>query len=161
ALPWRYSPSSRSSPDVDHPMTAMKRTRSHAYNQEARRYIAGGVNSNARFGIMEPLCFASGSGARVVDVDGNSYVDYVLGMGTVILGHGHPAIAEAITRVAGVGLNFASQHGLELEFAKALQQRVPTAELVRFACSGSEMVQAALRVARAFTGRSKIVKFEG
>lgn len=139
----------------------MKLTATNAYREEARRRIAGGVNSNARFGVMEPLCVARGAGPTVIDVDGNRYVDYVLGLGTVILGHAEAAVADAVAKVLSIGQTFASQHPLELKFAKLLQERVPSAELVRFGSSGSEMVQAALRVARAFTGRRKLVKFEG
>lgn len=139
----------------------MKLTATKAYREEARRSIAGGVNSNARFGILDPLCVESGAGAILTDVDGNRYVDYLLGLGTVILGHAEATVTGAVANVASIGQTFASLHPLELKFAKLLQQRVPSAELVRFGGSGSEMVQAALRVARAFTGRRKIVKFEG
>jgi glutamate-1-semialdehyde 2,1-aminomutase len=130
------------------------------YHEQAKLKIAGGVNSNVRLG-GSPLCFTNGSGSRLTDVDGRVYLDYALGMGPNILGHAPPAVIAEVTRTLGLGQLFAGQNTLELELANAFCACVPSAELVRFGLSGSEMVQAALRVSRAFTGRSEVIKFEG
>jgi glutamate-1-semialdehyde 2,1-aminomutase len=130
------------------------------YHELAKLRIAGGVNSNVRLG-GSPLCFASGQGARLTDVDGKVYIDYALGMGPNILGHAPAAVVAEVSRTLTRGQLFAGQNMLELEVAEAFCNSVPSAELVRFGLSGSEMVQAALRVARAFTGRSEVIKFEG
>lgn len=130
------------------------------YHEMAKRRIAGGVNSNVRLG-GSPLCFTSGNGARLTDVDGRVYIDYALGMGPNILGHAPPAVIAEVSRTLSVGQLFAGQNTLELDLANAFCDCVRSAELVRFGLSGSEMVQAALRVARAFTGRSEVIKFEG
>jgi glutamate-1-semialdehyde 2,1-aminomutase len=135
-------------------------SRSQQYHELAKARIAGGVNSNVRLGGT-PICFASGSGARLTDLDGNVYLDYALGMGPNILGHAPPAVLAEVTRTLGMGQLFAGQHPLELQLAEKLCSCVASAQLVRFGLSGSEMVQAAIRVARAFTGRAEIIKFEG
>ncbi|RYE02835.1 MAG: aminotransferase class III-fold pyridoxal phosphate-dependent enzyme [Sphingomonadales bacterium] len=122
--------------------------------------MAGGVNSNVRLG-QQPLCFASASGSKLIDLDGNEYVDYALGMGPTILGHAPAHLIEAVGRSLGEGQLFAGQHSSELELATLLQECIPSAELVRIGMTGSEMVQAALRVARAHTGRRGFIKFEG
>ncbi len=134
--------------------------RSKQYHKAACEVIAGGVNSNVRLG-QQPLCFASASGSKLVDLDGNEYIDYALGMGPTILGHAPPALIEAVGRSLAEGQLFAGQHSSELELARLLQQCIPSADLVRIGVTGSEMVQAALRVARAFTGRPGFIKFEG
>jgi glutamate-1-semialdehyde 2,1-aminomutase len=133
---------------------------SRRYHELAKRRIAGGVNSNVRLSGL-PICFASGSGSRLLDVDGNVYIDYALGMGPNILGHAPPAVIDEVSRTLGIGQLFAGQHVLELELANSFCSCVKSADLVRFGLSGSEMVQAALRLARAYTARSEIVKFEG
>ena len=126
----------------------------------AKARIAGGVNSNVRL-AGAPLCFASGKGSRLTDVDGNHYIDYALGMGPNILGHAPPAVTDEVSRTLGIGQLFAGQHPLELELANNFCSCVRSAELVRFGLSGSEMIQAAMRVARAYTARPEIIKFEG
>lgn len=133
---------------------------SRHYHELARERIAGGVNSNVRLS-GSPICFVSGKGCRLTDVDGNVYIDYALGMGPNILGHAPPAVTEAVARTLGIGQLFAGQHPLELELANKFCDCVKAAELVRFGLSGSEMVQAAMRVARAYTARSEVIKFEG
>ena len=140
--------------------------RSHARSielyAEARESLAGGVNSSFRLGGHPvPLFFARGAGARLWDVDGNEYIDYVLGMGPNILGHAPSSVTEAVAESLSRGVLFAGQHADEVRLARRLQQIVPCAERVRFGLSGSEMDQAAIRVARAATGRARIVKFEG
>jgi glutamate-1-semialdehyde 2,1-aminomutase len=135
-------------------------SRSQQYHELAKAHIAGGVNSNVRLGGT-PICFASASGARLTDVDGNVYLDYALGMGPNILGHAPAAVIAEVSRTLGMGQLFAGQHPLELRLAEKLCSCVASAQLVRFGLSGSEMVQAAMRVARAFTGRTEVIKFEG
>lgn len=134
--------------------------RSIAYHQKASTAIAGGVNSNVRLGAT-PLCFSKASGSKLVDLDGNEYVDYALGMGPAILGHAPPRVLKAVRLSLEKGQLYAGQHPSELVLAKLLQAHVPSAELVRIGVTGSEMVQASIRVARAYTGRTHFVKFAG
>lgn len=133
---------------------------SRDYHELAKARIAGGVNSNVRLSGA-PICFASGNGSRLTDVDGNVYIDYALGMGPNILGHAPPSVTAEVSRTLAIGQLFAGQHTLELELANAFCGYIKSAELVRFGLSGSEMVQAAMRVARAYTGRTEVIKFEG
>jgi len=148
-------------------MTASTSTkRSYAGSQaqyaEACEVLAGGVNSNFRqHGQPVPLVFERGEAAHLIDVDGNRYVDYALGMGPNILGHAPGHVIEAVAATLGSGQIFAGQHPSEVVLARRVQELVPCAELVRFGVAGSEMVQAALRLARAATARPRIVKFEG
>ncbi len=132
------------------------------YLTRARKVLAGGVNSNIRLGERPyPLCFARGRGAILEDLDGRTYIDYVLGMGPVILGHNDPRVTDAIVEAVGRGLTFAGQHPDEVEVAERICAAVPSVEMVRCAGSGSEAVHAALRFARAATGRWKVIRFEG
>jgi glutamate-1-semialdehyde 2,1-aminomutase len=108
-----------------------------------------------------PLFFEAGEGSYLIDVDGNRYVDYALGMGPDIPGHAPAAVAAAVGGSLAKGQLFAGQQPAEVELARRVQRAVPSAERVRLGLTGSEMVQAALRVARASTGRSRVVKFEG
>jgi glutamate-1-semialdehyde 2,1-aminomutase len=138
--------------------------RSAAAIAAARKVIPGGVNSPARaFRSVggQPIFFASGQGARVRDIDDNEYVDYVLSWGPLILGHAHPEVVEAITRTARTGTSFGAPTLAETELAELIGELVPCAELVRLVSSGTEATMTALRVARAYTGRDKIVKFSG
>lgn len=128
----------------------------------AQRSLAGGVSSGLRRSARPyPLYFARGSGARVVDVDGNTYLDYGLAWGPLILGHSPAEIAQAVAAQARRSLTFGAQHDLEFEVAEKLSEIIPCADLVCFANSGTEIVQVALRLARAYTGRSSFLKFEG
>lgn len=138
----------------------LKTLQSARHHELAKARIAGGVNSNVRLRGV-PLCFSSGKGARLTDLDGNVYLDYALGMGPNILGHAPTAVVDEVARTLAMGQLFAGQHVLELKLAEKLSSCVGSAELVRFGLSGSEMVQAAMRVARAYTGRSQVIKFEG
>lgn len=138
----------------------MNLQRSSAYHRDAAEVIAGGVNSNVRLGGTR-LCFSRAAGSRLFDIDGNDYVDYALGMGPAILGHAPSRVLQAVRESLQGGQLFAGQHPSELTLAKLLKAHVPSAELVRIGLTGSEMVQAALRVARAFTGRTHFVKFSG
>ncbi|NJN81687.1 MAG: aminotransferase class III-fold pyridoxal phosphate-dependent enzyme [Caldilineaceae bacterium] len=129
---------------------------------EASRYLPGGVNSNFRVGMRPtPLVFERGEGPYLYDVDGNRLIDYYLGMGPMILGHSPAPVLAAVQEQLRSGILFAGQTEVEREAAKMVCEMVPCAERVRFSCAGSEVVQAAWRLARAATGRSIIVKFEG
>lgn len=129
--------------------------------ERAARSLTGGVSSPFRAKAPVPLYFADGEGPRLRDVDGNSYIDYALAWGPVILGHKHPRIVEAMRRQVEMPHNYGAQHELEFEVSEAFQRMVPCAERVAFCCSGSEAVAAVWRLARAFTGRHRILRFEG
>jgi glutamate-1-semialdehyde 2,1-aminomutase len=130
--------------------------------QRAQRSLAGGVSSSLRRSARPyPLYFTHGEGATVHDVDGNGYCDYTLGWGPNILGHGAVEVVKALEAQARRGLTFGAQHDLEIEVAEQLTAWIPCADSVCFASSGTEIVQLALRLARAATGRSKHLKFEG
>jgi glutamate-1-semialdehyde 2,1-aminomutase len=129
---------------------------------EAARWIAGGINSNFRAGISPtPLVIERGEGPYLIDADGNRLIDYYLGMGPMILGHSPASVKAAVAAQLERGLLFAAQSEIEIEAARLVCAMVPCAERLRFASSGSEAVQAAIRLARAATGRKTIVKFEG
>lgn len=136
-------------------------SRSQALWERSRRSLAGGVSSNVRGGSRTPLYFERASAAHLYDVDAHAYLDYVLGQGPMILGHTPASVIEAVQQAMQQGQLYAGQHKLEITLSEKLQQLVPCAELVRYSNSGSEIVQAAIRLARAYTGREKIVKFEG
>ena len=126
------------------------------------KHLPGGVNSNFRMGISPtPLVFERAEGPYLYDVDGNRLIDYYLGMGPMILGHNPEPVLKAVTEQLRYGILYAGQSEIEFEAARLFCEIVPCAEMVRFNCAGSEVVQAALRMARAATGRSIIVKFEG
>jgi len=135
---------------------------SRAYMRAAARYLPGGVSSNFRAGISPtPLLIRRAAGAHVTDADGNRLIDYYLGMGPMILGHSPRAVIEAVRHQLEEGILFAAQSEAEYLAARRFCELVPCAERVRFGSSGSEVVQAALRLARAATGRQIILKFEG
>jgi glutamate-1-semialdehyde 2,1-aminomutase len=130
--------------------------------EEGAKYVAGGINSGFRVGHRPtPLVFTSAHGSKLVDIDGNELLDYFLGMGPMILGHSPAQVIEAAKRQLDISLLVAGQTPLEYQAAQLITELVPSAQLVRFASSGSEAVQAALRTARAATKRWKIIKFEG
>ncbi len=132
--------------------------------ERARRVIPGGVNSPARaFRAVgtAPVFIQQAHGARVVGADGTEYIDYVLSWGPAILGHAHPACIQAVQEAATRGLSFGAPTELEVVFAEKLLQRYPSMARVRCVSSGTEATMSALRVARGFTGRDLIVKFEG
>ncbi len=132
--------------------------------RKALRLMPGGVNSPVRaFRAVggEPFFVASGKGARITDVEGRSYLDYVLSWGPLILGHCHPQVMEALARVLETGTSFGASTPAEVELAEQIQAAFPSIERVRLVNSGTEATMAALRVARAATGREKILKFEG
>jgi glutamate-1-semialdehyde 2,1-aminomutase len=144
--------------------TAMPQTRSLELFAEALRYIPGGVNSPVRaFRTVggTPFFAQKASGARVEDVDGNSYIDYVCTWGPSILGHAHPEVIAAVKATADRGTSFGIPNPLEVELARKICAWVPTVQKVRMTNSGTEATMSAIRLARGFTQRDKIIKFEG
>ncbi|HSJ39080.1 MAG TPA: glutamate-1-semialdehyde 2,1-aminomutase [Planococcus sp. (in: firmicutes)] len=138
--------------------------KSNAAFTEAKKLMPGGVNSPVRAFKsvnMDPIFMQSGSGATITDIDGNTYIDYVLSWGPLILGHAQPDVVKAIQEVAVSGTSFGAPTLIENELAKLVMERVPSIEMVRMVSSGTEATMSALRVARGFTGRDKILKFEG
>jgi len=139
-------------------------SRSKAAFERAKRVIPGGVNSPVRafksVGLT-PLVIEKGEGSRITDIDGQTYVDYVLSWGPLIAGHAHPEVVEAIKRTAEKGTSFGAPTELETLMAELVCERVPSADVVRMVNSGTEATMSALRLARGHTGRSKILKFEG
>ncbi len=132
--------------------------------QEARRHIAGGVNSAVRAfkGVGgDPVFFARGAGAYLWDADEKKYIDYVGSWGPAILGHAHPAVLKAVQETARNGLSFGAPTAIETEMAQLIKKHLPSIEKVRMVSSGTEATMSAIRLARGFTGRDKIVKFEG
>jgi glutamate-1-semialdehyde 2,1-aminomutase len=130
----------------------------------AQEVIPGGVNSPARAfrGVGgQPLFIDRAKGAYIWDVDGNRYIDYVLSWGPLILGHANPLVVEAIQQAAERGTSYGAPTALETELAELVCELVPSAEQVRFVNSGTEATMSVLRLARAFTGRDKIIKLQG
>ncbi|MFB5267283.1 glutamate-1-semialdehyde 2,1-aminomutase [Paenibacillus enshidis] len=138
--------------------------RSHAAFEEAKQYIPGGVNSPVRafksVGIT-PIYIDRGEGSRVYDIDGNSFIDYVGSWGPLIMGHAHPDVISALQEVVVKGTSFGAPTLIETEMAKLVCARVPSIDIVRMVNSGTEATMSAIRLARGYTGRSKILKFEG
>jgi glutamate-1-semialdehyde 2,1-aminomutase len=146
------------------PTQEVMTSRSHGLYAEAQRYMPGGVNSPVRaFSAVggEPLFIARGEGSYIYDVDGRRYIDYVLSWGPLILGHAHPQVVGALKEAVERGISYGAPTALETELAKRVVEAVPSIEMVRFVNSGTEATMSALRLARAYTGRSKIIKFEG
>jgi glutamate-1-semialdehyde 2,1-aminomutase len=135
---------------------------SQAYQEHARRTLAGGVATAFRAGQLPvPICFERGTGAYLTDVDSNRYVDFALGFGPLLLGHSPEPVLDAVRRQLDLVLGHGGCHRLEAELAEAVCRTVPSAELCVFNSTGSEAVQAAIRIARSATGRIKVVKFLG
>ena len=142
----------------------MQNTKSEKLFAEAQKYIPGGVNSPVRsFRAVggTPPFLARGRGSRVWDVDGNEYIDFLGSWGPLVLGHAHPKVVEALKKAAEGGTSFGAPVELEVELARLICQAMPSIEKVRLVNSGTEACMSALRLARAFTGRSKIIKFSG
>lgn len=136
--------------------------KSRALFERAQRSIAGGINSGIRkLEQPVPLYFDHGKGARLFDVDGNEFIDFQIGQGAILYGHAPEGLADAIAVQARKGTHWAAQSELEIEVSERLQAMIPSAERVRFNNSATEVVLAALRLARAHTGRPLILKFEG
>jgi len=131
----------------------------------AKAVLAGGISSSARAitagRVGNPLYVTEGSGSRIWDADGHQFIDYMLGYGSSILGHADRGVCEAVHRQVDLGTMFGTCNTVEVELAEQICSMVPCAELVRFANSGSEAISGAIRAARGYTGRSKILKFEG
>jgi glutamate-1-semialdehyde 2,1-aminomutase len=142
----------------------MKTTNSERLFADAQQLIPGGVNSPVRaFKSVggTPRFMTRGAGAEIEDADGNRYIDYVLSWGPLILGHAHPDIVKAVQAQAALGTSYGAPSELEIELARLITQAMPAVEMVRFVNSGTEAAMSVLRLARAVTGRQKIVKFEG
>ncbi len=132
--------------------------------EQSQKVIPGGVNSPVRAfkGVGgTPVFFDHAQGARVWDADGREYIDYVGSWGPAILGHAHPGTVKAVQEAAARGLSFGAPSAAELEIAELITRLVPSIEKVRLVSSGTEATMSAIRLARGFTGRSKIIKFEG
>ncbi|MDQ6873799.1 MAG: aspartate aminotransferase family protein [Actinomycetota bacterium] len=135
---------------------------SRAQNQRAARTLAGGVATAFRASQQPvPICFVSGRGTRLTDIDGNTYVDWALGWGPLLLGHSPEVVLDAVRRQLDRGLGYGASHELEAELAEAVCRTVPSIDLCVFNSTGSEAVHAALRIARAATGRNRVIKFQG
>jgi glutamate-1-semialdehyde 2,1-aminomutase len=144
--------------------TTTTRTRSREYFARAQQSLIEGVNSPSRGAAVYapgPIVLERGRGSRVWDVDGNEYVDFMMSFGALIQGHAHPKIVQVVSRAIADGSHFAAATPAESEASERFCSMVPTAEAVRFANTGSEATMLALRLARAHTGRTKFLKFEG
>ena len=142
----------------------MKTDRSRALFRRAKRSIPGGVNSPVRaFGSVggAPRFFDRGKGCRVWDADGNEYIDYVGSWGPLILGHADAGVLRAVRQAMSRGTSFGAPTELEILLAETIREALPSVERVRMVSSGTEATMSALRLARAATGRSRILKFEG
>jgi len=139
-------------------------SRSKELFEQAQRYIPGGVNSPVRAWKsvgMTPLFIEKGEGSKIYDVDGNAYIDYVGSWGPLILGHSHPRVVKALKKTLKKGTSFGAPTALELELARLLMGAIPSLEMVRMVNSGTEATMSAIRLARAYTGRDKVIKFDG
>ena len=145
-------------------ITVLDTSRSEALYANARRVLPGGVNSPVRAMRSigrDPIFIASGNGAVITDVDGNDYIDYVCSWGPLILGHAHPAVVKAVTEAAARGTTFGAPTAGEVQLAEEVAGRIPSVEMLRMTSSGTEATMSALRLARAVTGREKVLKFAG
>jgi glutamate-1-semialdehyde 2,1-aminomutase len=142
----------------------MNLSRSEKLFSKAQQHIPGGVNSPVRsfraVGGIPPF-IARGQGARVWDVDGNEYIDYLGSWGPLVLGHAHPAVVDAVKKAAAGGTSFGAPVEQEVELARLICEALPSVDMVRLVSSGTEACMSAIRMARAFTGRDKVVKFSG
>ncbi|MCK5512151.1 MAG: glutamate-1-semialdehyde 2,1-aminomutase [Thermodesulfovibrionia bacterium] len=142
----------------------MKHKKSGELFKKAKRLIPGGVNSPVRaFKAVggKPLFIKWGKGSKIYDVDGNEYIDYVLSWGPLILGHAHPQVTRALKKAVEKGTSYGAPTSLEIELAGMVRKAYPSMEIIRMVNSGTEAAMSAIRVARGFTGRDKIIKFEG
>ncbi len=147
------------------PLTADQAVTSREWFDRAKAVLAGGISSSARATtagrLPHPLYIAHGQGSRIWDADGNEFLDFLLSYGSVILGHCDPTLRHAVVQQLELGTMFGTCNTLEVELAEHICRMVPCAELVRYANSGSEAILGAVRAARGFTGRNRILKFEG
>ncbi|KPK91397.1 glutamate-1-semialdehyde aminotransferase [bacterium SM23_31] len=131
---------------------------------EAKKYMPGGVNSPVRAFKsvnMEPLFIKRALGSKIYDADGSEYIDYVASWGPLILGHAHPEVVKAVTEAAKNGTSYGASTEIEIELAKLITEIYPSIDKVRMVNSGTEAAMSAVRIARGFTGRDKIIKFDG
>ena len=135
--------------------------RSAQLYEQARQVIPAGLTHDSRTTLPYPIYAARAAGPRKWDVDGNEYVDYFGGHGALLLGHSHPAVVEAVQRQVALGTHWGASHELEVRWAELVHRLIPCAERVRFTASGTEATQLALRLARAYTGKPKVVRFVG
>ena len=145
-------------------MLSVKLENSRKLHQRAERLFPGGVNSPVRaFGAVggEPPIMVRGQGARMWDADGNEYLDYVLSWGPLILGHAHPNVMSAIEEAARKGTSFGASTPAEADLGEEVVRAFPSIEKLRFVSSGTEATMSAIRLARAFTKRKYVIKFEG
>src|SRR5579863_6461323 len=143
---------------------SLKHEQSRKLQKRAEALIPGGVNSPVRaFGSVggDPPFIVRGEGARIWDADGNEYIDYVGSWGPLILGHAHPEVVRAIEEAARKGTSFGASTPREADLAELIVKAMPTMERVRFVSSGTEATMSAIRLARAFTKRKYVIKFEG
>jgi glutamate-1-semialdehyde 2,1-aminomutase len=142
----------------------MKTTKSEKLFKRALNLIPGGVNSPVRaFKAVnsKPLFITKASGSKIRDVDGNKFIDYVMSWGPLILGHAHPEVISAVKNVLKNGTSYGAPTEIEVKLAELIKKMMPSVELVRMVNSGTEATMSAIRLARAYTGRKKIIKFEG
>jgi glutamate-1-semialdehyde 2,1-aminomutase len=138
--------------------------KSRVLYDKAVKKIPGGASSSLRgypFYDPYPIFIEKGDGSKVTDVDGNEYIDYNCAFGAIILGHCHPTVTDAVRQQLEKGTMFGTVHELEIKVAEKINKMVPSVEMLRFACSGTEATMTALRIARGYTGKDKIIKFEG
>jgi len=140
---------------------AARRPKSAVMFERAKKTLAGAVGHDLRYSLPMPIYIQRGSGGRKWDIDGNEYVDFLMGNGALLLGHSDPEVVDAIARAAAFGTHFGNDHPLHIEWAELVQRLIPCAERVRFTNSGTEATQLALRIARASTGRNRILRFAG
>ncbi|MEW6170820.1 MAG: glutamate-1-semialdehyde 2,1-aminomutase [Candidatus Omnitrophota bacterium] len=130
---------------------------------DSLKHLVGGVNSPVRsfkYVKEEPIFIQSGKGSKIYDYDGNEYIDYVLSWGVLLLGHAHPAVVEKVKEALNLGFGFGATHKQEIELAKLIKEAIPFIEKIRFVNSGAEAVMTAIRLARGYTKRDKILKFK-
>ena len=151
-------------PKMAETITTRNRTRSQEWFARAQQSLVEGVNSPSRGAAVYqngPIVLERGHGSHVWDADNNEYVDFMMSFGALIQGHAHPKIVEVVSQAISQGSHFAAATSAEVEAAERFRRMVPSAEVVRFANTGSEATMLALRLARAHTGRTKFIKFEG
>src|ERR1700723_1641992 len=147
-----------------HMTQTRSRTRSAEWFERAQQSLVEGVNSPSRGAAVYtsgPILLERGKGSRVWDIDGNEYIDFMMSFGALIHGHAHPTLVKTVCGAMAEGSHFAAATSAEIEAAERLRRMVPSAEVVRFTNTGSEATMLALRLARAHTGRTKFLKFEG
>ena len=129
--------------------------------ERAQKFLAGGVSHESRYVSPFPIYANWANGSRKRDIDGNEYIDYSMGSASLLLGDSHPSVVEALKEQVTKGTFYANCHPLEIEWAARVQDLIPSAERVRFVASGTEATMLAIRLARAYTGKSKVIRFEG